>query len=170
MRSTLIRLPIFSSIHIRAPPAPQHIDLSPCRGISRSRAPVAPTLPAGTQQPARVGGARTFVYANSLLLLMATLWLASWIGQSITGVVRDASGAVLPGVTVEAASPALLEKVRTSVTDGTGQYRIIDLPPGSYTRAAWHERLGTQTLQVTVAAKESKSDANFTFKAAAGAN
>jgi hypothetical protein len=53
--------------------------------------------------------------------------------QTITGVVRDASGAVLPGVTVEAASPALLEKVRTSVTDGTGQYRILDLTPGTYT-------------------------------------
>jgi hypothetical protein len=52
---------------------------------------------------------------------------------SITGVVKDASGAVLPGVTVEAASPALIEKVRTAVTDGTGQYRIIDLRPGTYT-------------------------------------
>jgi hypothetical protein len=52
---------------------------------------------------------------------------------SITGVVRDTSGAVLPGVTVEASSPALIEKVRSVVTDGTGQYRIVDLRPGSYT-------------------------------------
>jgi hypothetical protein len=51
---------------------------------------------------------------------------------TLTGTVRDASGAVLPGVTVEAASPALIEKVRTVVTDGTGQYRVIDLNPGSY--------------------------------------
>jgi hypothetical protein len=51
---------------------------------------------------------------------------------SITGVVRDASGAVLPGVTVEASSPVLIEKVRTVVTDGSGQYRIIDLRPGTY--------------------------------------
>ena len=51
---------------------------------------------------------------------------------SITGVVKDASGAVLPGVTVEAASPALIEKVRTGVTDGAGQYRIINLVPGTY--------------------------------------
>jgi hypothetical protein len=51
---------------------------------------------------------------------------------SIAGVVRDASGAVLPGVTVEASSPALIEKVRSVVTDGTGQYRIVDLRPGSY--------------------------------------
>jgi hypothetical protein len=53
--------------------------------------------------------------------------------SSITGTVRDASGGVLPGVTVEAASPALIEKVRSSVTDGTGQYRIVDLRPGTYT-------------------------------------
>ena len=51
---------------------------------------------------------------------------------TIAGTARDASGAVLPGVTVEAASPALIEKVRTVVTDGTGQYQIIDLRPGSY--------------------------------------
>lgn len=54
-------------------------------------------------------------------------------GGSITGVVTDTSGAVLPGVTVEAASPALIEKARSVVTDGSGQYRIIDLRPGSYT-------------------------------------
>ena len=52
---------------------------------------------------------------------------------SIVGVVRDASGAVLPGVTVEASSPALIEKVRTVVTDGTGQYRVESLRPGIYT-------------------------------------
>jgi hypothetical protein len=47
--------------------------------------------------------------------------------------VRDTSGAVLPGVTVEASSPALIEKVRTGVTDGQGLYKIIDLRPGVYT-------------------------------------
>jgi len=51
---------------------------------------------------------------------------------SFAGVVRDASGAVLPGVTVEAASQALIEKVRSVVTDDTGQYRIVDLRPGTY--------------------------------------
>ena len=51
---------------------------------------------------------------------------------TISGVVKDASGAVLPGVTVEASSPALIEKVRTTVTDGTGQYAIQDLRPGIY--------------------------------------
>src|SRR5262245_24832385 len=52
---------------------------------------------------------------------------------SLTGTVRDTSGAVLPGDTVEAASPALIEKVRTVVSDGSGQYRIVDLRPGTYT-------------------------------------
>ena len=52
---------------------------------------------------------------------------------SLTGVVRDTSGAVLPGVTVEAASPVLIEKVRTAVTDGNGRYQMIDLRPGAYT-------------------------------------
>ena len=52
---------------------------------------------------------------------------------TITGVVRDSSGAVLPGVTVETSSPALIEKVRTAVTDSTGQYRVVDLRPGLYT-------------------------------------
>ena len=53
--------------------------------------------------------------------------------SGFTGVVRDTTGAVLPGVTVEAASPALIEKLRTAVTDGQGVYRIVDLRPGVYT-------------------------------------
>ena len=70
-----------------------------------------------------------------LLLLGVGLLLAprpALAQSSITGVVRDTSGAVLPGVTVEAASDALIEKVRTAVTDGNGQYRIVDLRPGTY--------------------------------------
>ena len=51
---------------------------------------------------------------------------------TLTGTVRDASGAVLPGVTVEASSPALIEKVRTVVTDNAGIYRIVNLDPGVY--------------------------------------
>jgi hypothetical protein len=54
-------------------------------------------------------------------------------GASISGVVSDTSGAVLPGVTVEAASPALIERVRTAVTNEQGQYRIVELKPGAYT-------------------------------------
>jgi len=51
---------------------------------------------------------------------------------SIAGVVRDTTGAVLPGVTIEAASPALIEKTRTVVTDQQGNYKILDLRPGIY--------------------------------------
>ena len=51
---------------------------------------------------------------------------------SIAGFVKDTSGAVLPGVTVEASSPALIEKARSVISDGTGQYKIVDLRPGIY--------------------------------------
>ena len=52
--------------------------------------------------------------------------------SGIAGLVRDTSGAVMPGVSVEASSPALIEKVRTAVTDGDGRYNIVDLRPGAY--------------------------------------
>ncbi len=68
------------------------------------------------------------------------------------------------------ASVGVLDHPYFAVSKADGSFSIPNLPPGSYTLAAWHERLGTQTMPVTVAAKESKSDANFTFKAAAGAN
>lgn len=68
----------------------------------------------------------------SLLFLPAAAAAQVADTASIAGVVRDASGAVLPGVTVEAASPALIDKVRTAVTDGQGLYRIVDLRPGVY--------------------------------------
>jgi hypothetical protein len=70
------------------------------------------------------------------LLLLAWMLLVSTAASAqavIAGSVRDSSGAVLPGVTVEAASPALIEKVRSAVSDGTGQYRVEDLRPGTYT-------------------------------------
>jgi hypothetical protein len=65
----------------------------------------------------------------AVLMLLPSI---AWAQASITGSVKDVSGAVLPGVTVEATSPELIEKVRTAVTDGNGQYRIEDLRPGSY--------------------------------------
>src|SRR5574339_1273505 len=58
---------------------------------------------------------------------------AAFAQASIVGTARDASGAVLPGVTVEASSPALIEKTRSVVTNGVGQYSIEDLRPGTYT-------------------------------------
>jgi hypothetical protein len=74
--------------------------------------------------------------SGRLVAALAVLFLlpaAAFAQGAITGVVRDASGGVLPGVTVEAASPVLIEKVRTVVTDDTGQYRIVDLRVGVYT-------------------------------------
>jgi hypothetical protein len=74
--------------------------------------------------------------ASRGLLGLALLVLvpgAAYGQASVTGVVRDTSGAILPGVTVEASSPALIEKVRTVVSDSGGQYRIVDLRPGVYT-------------------------------------
>ena len=59
--------------------------------------------------------------------------LSAQAASGIAGVVRDTSGGVMPGVTVEASSPALIEKVRSVVTDADGQYKIIDLRPGAYT-------------------------------------
>ena len=59
-------------------------------------------------------------------------WAQSATTGAIAGVVRDASGAVLPGVTVEASSPALIEKIRVGVTDSQGNYKIVELRPGTY--------------------------------------
>jgi len=73
------------------------------------------------------------VAARCVCALLAVLMPSAAFAQaSITGVVKDASGAVLPGVTVEASSAALIEKARSVVTDGSGQYRIVTLPPGIY--------------------------------------
>ena len=76
----------------------------------------------------RFGAARGAVILALSLLVLPALAHA----QSVAGVVRDTSGAVLPGVTVEATSPVLIERTRTVVTDGSGQYQIIDLRPGTY--------------------------------------
>jgi hypothetical protein len=69
------------------------------------------------------------VLVVALAVLTPTIAFAQ---ASITGTVKDTSGAILPGVTVEASSPVLIEKARTVVTDGSGQYRIVDLRPGTY--------------------------------------
>jgi hypothetical protein len=71
---------------------------------------------------------RVIVVFVSLMVLPATVFAQA----SLSGVVRDTSGAVLPGVSVEASSPVLIEKVRSAVSDSTGLYRIPDLPPGVY--------------------------------------
>src|SRR5262245_35529073 len=78
---------------------------------------------------------RVIVGIGVLLLFIPRMgWTqAATTTGTIAGSVRDATGAFLPGVTVEAASPALIEKVRTVVTDAQGTYRIVDLRPGTYT-------------------------------------
>src|SRR4051812_20439888 len=70
------------------------------------------------------------LFALGLIILVPS---AAHAQASIAGIVKDASGAVLPGVTVDASSPALIEKTRSVVTDGTGQYKVVDLRPGTYT-------------------------------------
>src|SRR2546428_5825751 len=72
------------------------------------------------------------VMGGCFLLLPAIVWAQAETGN-IVGIVRDTSGAVIPGVSVEAASPALIEKARTTVSDEQGRYRIGDLRPGLYT-------------------------------------
>src|SRR5207247_945278 len=84
-------------------------------------------------------GEETMVRANGLALslgALCVLWFSAGASaqenSGIAGVAKDTSGAVLPGVTVEAASPVLIEKVRTVITDGEGRYNIVDLRPGTY--------------------------------------
>ena len=67
-----------------------------------------------------------------LSLIPASVFAQGASTATIAGVVRDASGGVLPGVTIEAASPALIEKVRSTVTDDRGEYRLPELRPGNY--------------------------------------
>src|SRR5450631_3461580 len=68
--------------------------------------------------------------------LLLVLGPSAWAQQTLSGlsgVVKDAAGMPVAGATVEAASPALVERVRSVVTDGSGQYKITDLQPGAYT-------------------------------------
>jgi hypothetical protein len=76
---------------------------------------------------------KSFLIAAGLLVLLAPEGGTQTLGSSIGGVVKDSTGGVLPGVTVEISSPALIGGVRTLVTDATGQYRVVDLRPGTYT-------------------------------------
>ena len=76
---------------------------------------------------------RTIARCFLLFGLVALVPRVAAAQATLAGEVKDTTGAVLPGVTVEAASPALIQKVRTAVTDGSGRYRIEPLPPGSYT-------------------------------------
>ena len=70
--------------------------------------------------------------AMCAVMAQATAWAQSSSAGAIAGVVKDATGGVLPGVTVEAASPALIEKVRSATSDANGNYKILELRPGTY--------------------------------------
>ena len=86
---------------------------------------------------------RAGIWLVALALIALPQLAGAQTSGTIAGVVKDASGAVLPGATVEAASPALIEKVRVSVTDGQGNYKIIDLRPGVYTVTVTMPGFGT---------------------------
>src|SRR5579872_5945610 len=73
-----------------------------------------------------------FGLAMAVLAVVLLTPSAARAQSGIAGIVKDTSGAVLPGVTVESASPALIEKTRSVVTDGAGRYEIVDLRPGTY--------------------------------------
>src|SRR5262245_15987539 len=73
------------------------------------------------------------VTRSAAVLWVSLLFPATALAQAaIAGLVKDTSGGVLPGVNVEVASPVLIEKVRSVTTDATGQYRVVDLRPGTY--------------------------------------
>src|SRR5688572_19217483 len=72
---------------------------------------------------------KSLLFAAAIAALCPGL---AWAQATLAGVVKDSSGGLLPGVTVEATSPALIEKVRTAVTDSAGRYQIVDLRPGPY--------------------------------------
>ena len=84
---------------------------------------------------------RGFKLVLLALALVVSIPMAAFAQATLSGLVRDTSGAVLPGVTVEATSPVLIEKARTAMTDGTGRYQIVDLRPGTYTRDVHTARL-----------------------------
>ena len=78
----------------------------------------------------RRGVVNVFLTVSALLVLLPAMARAQ--DGSIAGSVRDASDALIPGVTVEVASPALIEKIRSTITDSNGQYRLTNLPVGAY--------------------------------------
>src|SRR5512146_2630823 len=108
----------------------------PCGGVLP--APIR-TWPPGSGPGRHVESERTLVQRGfgrllrgvAMLVCVLVIPASAWAQASITGTVKDTSGAVLPGVTVEVASPVLIEKVRTAVTDGNGLYRVVDLRAGT---------------------------------------
>ena len=77
-------------------------------------------------------GIRAWSALCAAMVVLLASSVSAQVPAGLAGTVKDSSGGVMPGVTVEATSPALIEKVRAVVTDSQGQYRIIELPPGVY--------------------------------------
>src|SRR5215470_13404448 len=75
---------------------------------------------------------RSCLRIASLAVMAAVVPVTVLAQATIAGTVKDPSGGVLPGVSVEVSSPVLIEKTRAAVTDGTGQYRVVNLLPGTY--------------------------------------
>src|SRR5689334_2237001 len=103
----------------------------------------------GAERPLRLEASMTVTSALSKVFAAASLVAAlsgtAFAQSAIVGTVKDTSGALLPGVTIEAASEALIEGVKSAVSDGNGQYRIVDLRPGTY--VVTFQLTGFQTLK-----------------------
>src|SRR5436309_7840422 len=89
-------------------------------------------------------------FAAHIFAFLAVVPSLASAQSTISGVVRDASGAVMPGVTVEAASEALIERSRTVVTNGSGRYTVVDVRPGVYTITFTLTGFSTVKQQITV--------------------
>src|SRR3954447_16184749 len=102
-----------------------------------------------------------------LALVCSFLPLAASAQAVVAGQVKDGTGAVLPGVTVEASSPALIERTRTVVSDSSGQYKIVDLGPGTYD--VTFTLAGFKTVKRTGIVLEGNLTAQVTIELAVGA-
>src|SRR3954471_9733657 len=127
LRPTTYHLPL-TTYDVRIPPGAGLIASYPSHRLAPATSHSSPTPTRRLGGSMRALATGTFVIAT--LLILST---SAFAQPAIAGIVKDASGAILPGVNVEATSPVLIEKSRTVVTDGTGQYRIVDLKPGTYT-------------------------------------
>lgn len=103
-----------------------------------------------------IGSARSWLFAALALVLFSPLAF----GQTISGTVTDSSGAALPGVSVEAASPALIERSRTVVTNGAGRYSVVNLSPGTYTVTFSLDGFGTIRRQGIVLTSDFTAQVN----------
>src|SRR5712691_3620773 len=94
--------------------------------------------------------AKFVVHILTCLVFLVVLGSLASAQSTISGVVRDTSGAVMAGVRVEAASEALIERSRSVATSGDGRYAIVDVRPGLYTMTFSLEGFSTIKQQVTV--------------------